>query len=102
MTWAQNSTFTSAGTESLLVGHLNGSLCWMEVTEEGGDGGRVRVESTPLPHCHRSEGENRFMPSLDDVMTYRTKVPVYLFVIFQLMEVKRCDSVTELLYRSYK
>ncbi|XP_034166972.2 probable E3 ubiquitin-protein ligase HERC1 isoform X4 [Pangasianodon hypophthalmus] len=53
MTWAQNSTFTSAGTESLLVGHLNGSLCWMEVTEEGGDG--VRVESTALPQCHRSE-----------------------------------------------
>ncbi|KAF7696652.1 hypothetical protein HF521_005070 [Silurus meridionalis] len=53
MAWAQNSTFTSVGTESLLVGLLNGSLCWMEVTEEGGDG--VRVESTLLPHCHRSE-----------------------------------------------
>ncbi|XP_053334016.1 probable E3 ubiquitin-protein ligase HERC1 isoform X3 [Clarias gariepinus] len=53
MAWAQNPSFSSAGTDSLLVGHLNGSLCWMEVTEEGGDG--VRVESTPLPHCHRSE-----------------------------------------------
>ncbi|XP_053504408.1 probable E3 ubiquitin-protein ligase HERC1 isoform X7 [Ictalurus furcatus] len=53
MTWAQSSTLTSAGTESLLVGHLNGSLCWMEVMEDGADG--VRVESTALPHCHRSE-----------------------------------------------
>ncbi|TSK72182.1 putative E3 ubiquitin-protein ligase HERC1 [Bagarius yarrelli] len=53
MTWAQNSTFTRAATESLLVGHLNGSLSWLEVREDGRDG--VRVESTPLPHCHRNE-----------------------------------------------
>lgn len=36
--------------ESLLVGRLNGSLCWLEVTED------LRVESTELTHCHRKEG----------------------------------------------
>uniref|UniRef100_A0A3B1K4X6 Uncharacterized protein n=1 Tax=Astyanax mexicanus TaxID=7994 RepID=A0A3B1K4X6_ASTMX len=40
--------------ESLLLGRLDGSLCWLEVSEEGGVGG-VKVESTDLSHCQRKE-----------------------------------------------
>ncbi|XP_035383560.1 probable E3 ubiquitin-protein ligase HERC1 isoform X3 [Electrophorus electricus] len=39
--------------ESLLVGRLDGSLCWLEVLEEGGGG--LRVRSTELPQCQRKE-----------------------------------------------
>uniref|UniRef100_A0A673LG31 Uncharacterized protein n=1 Tax=Sinocyclocheilus rhinocerous TaxID=307959 RepID=A0A673LG31_9TELE len=36
--------------ESLLVGRLDGSLCWLEVTDD------LRVERTELTHCYRKEG----------------------------------------------
>uniref|UniRef100_A0A8C1NKA8 HECT-type E3 ubiquitin transferase n=1 Tax=Cyprinus carpio TaxID=7962 RepID=A0A8C1NKA8_CYPCA len=35
--------------ESLLVGRLDGSLCWLEVTDD------LRVERTELSHCYRKE-----------------------------------------------
>lgn len=40
--------------ESLLVGRLDGSLCWLQVTMQEID---LHVKSTELAHCHRSEGE---------------------------------------------
>ncbi|KAI7795921.1 putative E3 ubiquitin-protein ligase HERC1-like [Triplophysa rosa] len=57
LSWVQTSTpFLSqeacsqtSPPESLLVGRLDGSLCWCEVTED------LRVESTELTHCHRKE-----------------------------------------------
>ncbi|XP_037401666.1 probable E3 ubiquitin-protein ligase HERC1 isoform X2 [Pygocentrus nattereri] len=60
VSWVHSSSpFPSQGAsgqssaESLLLGRLDGSLCWMEVSE--GEGGGVRVESTELPHCQRKE-----------------------------------------------
>ncbi|XP_076139905.1 putative E3 ubiquitin-protein ligase HERC1 isoform X8 [Alosa pseudoharengus] len=57
LSWVQSSApFPSQGgaspcssPESLLVGRLDGSLCWLEVS----DG--LRVESTELPRCQRKE-----------------------------------------------
>ncbi|XP_051773057.1 probable E3 ubiquitin-protein ligase HERC1 isoform X4 [Ctenopharyngodon idella] len=57
LSWVQTSTpFLSqeacsqvSPPESLLVGRLDGSLCWLEVTEH------LRVEKTELTHCHRKE-----------------------------------------------
>ncbi|XP_065100040.1 probable E3 ubiquitin-protein ligase HERC1 isoform X2 [Paramisgurnus dabryanus] len=57
LSWVQTSTpFLSQeacsqanAPESLLVGRLDGSLCWLEVTED------LKVESTELAHCHRKE-----------------------------------------------
>ncbi|XP_028827463.1 probable E3 ubiquitin-protein ligase HERC1 isoform X1 [Denticeps clupeoides] len=57
LSWAQTPTpFTSQEAanqvipaESMLVGRLNGSLCWLEVSED------LRVQSTELPRCHRKE-----------------------------------------------
>lgn len=37
--------------ESLLVGRLDGSLCWLQVTED------FSIESTELTRCHRKECE---------------------------------------------
>ncbi|XP_072518712.1 probable E3 ubiquitin-protein ligase HERC1 isoform X2 [Salminus brasiliensis] len=62
MSWVQSSSpFPSQGAsgqdrtaESLLLGRLDGSLCWLEVSEDGGVGG-VQVESKELPHCQRKE-----------------------------------------------
>uniref|UniRef100_A0AAR2M095 HECT-type E3 ubiquitin transferase n=1 Tax=Pygocentrus nattereri TaxID=42514 RepID=A0AAR2M095_PYGNA len=65
VSWVHSSSpFPSQGAsgqssaESLLLGRLDGSLCWMEVSE--GEGGGVRVESTELPHCQRKEGESYY------------------------------------------
>ncbi|XP_036385733.1 probable E3 ubiquitin-protein ligase HERC1 isoform X2 [Megalops cyprinoides] len=57
LTWVQTSTpCTDPGSagqgktaESLLVGRLDGSLCWLEVRET------FEVESTELSHCQRKE-----------------------------------------------
>ncbi|XP_032396194.1 probable E3 ubiquitin-protein ligase HERC1 isoform X6 [Etheostoma spectabile] len=38
--------------ESLLVGRLDGSLCWLQVTMQQID---LNVKSTELTHCHRKE-----------------------------------------------
>ncbi|TKS84344.1 putative E3 ubiquitin-protein ligase HERC1 [Collichthys lucidus] len=38
--------------ESLLVGRLDGSLCWLQVTMQEID---LHVKSTELTHCHRKE-----------------------------------------------
>ena len=40
--------------ESLLVGRLDGSLCWLQVTMQDIE---LHVKSTELTHCHRKEGE---------------------------------------------
>lgn len=40
--------------ESLLVGRLDGSLCWLQVTTQGID---LHVKSTELVHCHMKEGK---------------------------------------------
>lgn len=40
--------------ESLLVGRLDGSLCWLQVTMQEID---LHVESTELTHCNIREGE---------------------------------------------
>lgn len=40
--------------ESLLVGRLDGSLCWLQVTMQEME---LHVKSTELTHCHRKEGE---------------------------------------------
>lgn len=40
--------------ESLLVGRLDGSLCWLQVTMQEID---LHVKSTELTHCHRKECE---------------------------------------------
>lgn len=58
LSWVQTSTpFLSqeacsqvSPPESLLVGRLDGSLCWLEVTDD------FRVERTELTHCYRKEG----------------------------------------------
>ncbi|CAN9504281.1 unnamed protein product [Ophioblennius macclurei] len=39
-------------TESLLVGRLDGSLCWLQITMQELD---LLVKSTELTHCHRKE-----------------------------------------------
>uniref|UniRef100_A0A9J7YSL0 HECT-type E3 ubiquitin transferase n=1 Tax=Cyprinus carpio carpio TaxID=630221 RepID=A0A9J7YSL0_CYPCA len=57
LSWVQTSTpFLSqeacsqvSPPESLLVGRLDGSLCWLEVTDD------LRVERTELSHCYRKE-----------------------------------------------
>ncbi|XP_016106101.1 probable E3 ubiquitin-protein ligase HERC1 [Sinocyclocheilus grahami] len=57
LSWVQTSTpFLSqeacsqvSPPESLLVGRLDGSLCWLEVTDD------LRVERTELTHCYRKE-----------------------------------------------
>ncbi|XP_026052426.1 probable E3 ubiquitin-protein ligase HERC1 isoform X3 [Carassius auratus] len=57
LSWVQTSTpFLSpeacsqvSAPESLLVGRLDGSLCWLEVTDD------LRVERTELTHCYRKE-----------------------------------------------
>ncbi|KAJ8286644.1 hypothetical protein GJAV_G00041500 [Gymnothorax javanicus] len=57
LSWVQNSSpctrqgaASHASTaESLLVGRLDGSLCWLEVTDA------LHVESTELTHCQRKE-----------------------------------------------
>uniref|UniRef100_A0A8B9HD78 HECT-type E3 ubiquitin transferase n=1 Tax=Astyanax mexicanus TaxID=7994 RepID=A0A8B9HD78_ASTMX len=62
MSWVQSScpfpsqvaSGQASTAESLLLGRLDGSLCWLEVSEEGGVGG-VKVESTDLSHCQRKE-----------------------------------------------
>ncbi|KAI4901439.1 hypothetical protein NFI96_014722 [Prochilodus magdalenae] len=67
MSWVHSSSpFPSQGasgqassTESLVLGRLDGSLCWMEVSEEEVGGG-VKVESTELLHCQRKEGESYY------------------------------------------
>ncbi|KAM4720559.1 putative E3 ubiquitin-protein ligase HERC1 isoform 3-T4 [Anableps anableps] len=41
--------------ESLLVGRLDGSLCWLQVTMQDLD---LLVKSTELTHCHRQEAPN--------------------------------------------
>lgn len=41
-------------TESLLVGRLDGSLCWLQVTMQEID---LHVKSTELTHCHWKEGK---------------------------------------------
>ncbi|XP_066501303.1 probable E3 ubiquitin-protein ligase HERC1 isoform X2 [Hoplias malabaricus] len=51
---SQGASAQTSGAESLLLGRLDGSLCWLEVSEEGVGGG-VQVESTELPHCQRKE-----------------------------------------------
>ncbi|KAF7670462.1 hypothetical protein LDENG_00124780 [Lucifuga dentata] len=54
--WAQ--TFSlyvldqTAPTESLLVGRLDGSLCWLQVTMQESN---LLVKSTELTHCYRKE-----------------------------------------------
>uniref|UniRef100_A0A8C1RPW7 E3 ubiquitin-protein ligase HERC1 n=1 Tax=Cyprinus carpio TaxID=7962 RepID=A0A8C1RPW7_CYPCA len=58
LSWVQTSTpFLSqeacsqvSPPESLLVGRLDGSLCWLEVTDD------LSVERTELTHCYRKEG----------------------------------------------
>lgn len=40
--------------ESLLVGRLDGSLCWLQVTMQEIE---LYVKSTELTHCHRKEGK---------------------------------------------
>lgn len=40
--------------ENLLVGRLDGSLCWLQVTMQEID---LLVRSTELTHCYRKEGE---------------------------------------------
>lgn len=40
--------------ESLLVGRLDGSLCWLQVTMQEID---LHVKSTELIHCNIKEGE---------------------------------------------
>lgn len=40
--------------ECLLVGRLDGSLCWLQVTMQETD---LRVKSTELVHCYMKEGE---------------------------------------------
>ncbi|XP_050948731.1 probable E3 ubiquitin-protein ligase HERC1 isoform X3 [Labeo rohita] len=57
LSWVQTSTpFLSqeacsqvSPPESLLVGRLDGSLCWLEVTDD------LRVDRTELTHCYRKE-----------------------------------------------
>ncbi|XP_035245722.1 probable E3 ubiquitin-protein ligase HERC1 isoform X2 [Anguilla anguilla] len=45
----QGAASQASPTESLLVGRLDGSLCWLEVTEA------LHVETTELTHCQRKE-----------------------------------------------
>lgn len=40
--------------ESLLVGRLDGTLCWLQVTMQETE---LVVKSTELTHCYRKEGE---------------------------------------------
>lgn len=40
--------------ESLLVGRLDGSLCWLQVIMQEVE---LLVKSTELTHCHMKEGE---------------------------------------------
>ncbi|KAJ8402341.1 hypothetical protein AAFF_G00368300 [Aldrovandia affinis] len=57
LSWVKTSTLCTgqgvagqaSAAESLLVGRLDGSLCWLEVTEA------CHVESTELTHCQRKE-----------------------------------------------
>lgn len=41
--------------ESLLVGRLDGSLCWLQVTMQEIN---LRVKSTELVHCNMKEGKD--------------------------------------------
>lgn len=50
----QPTSSKNRATESLLVGRLDGSLCWLQVTMQEMD---LNVKSTELTHCHRKEGE---------------------------------------------
>lgn len=62
LSWAQTFTPYSIpcvasqpnASESLLVGRLDGTLCWLEVTED------LQVKSTELICCQRKEGELYF------------------------------------------
>lgn len=50
----QTAAFKDNPTESLLVGRLDGSLCWLQVTMPES---QLHVKSTELTHCYRKEGE---------------------------------------------
>lgn len=50
----QPTTCKNKPAESLLVGRLDGSLCWLQVIMQEID---LNVKSTELTHCHRKEGE---------------------------------------------
>lgn len=55
--WAldQSASGKSRPSESLLVGRLDGSLCWLQVTLQELD---LLVKSTELTQCHMKEGED--------------------------------------------
>jgi len=50
----QPATCKNRAAESLLVGRLDGSLCWLQVTMQEME---LHVKNTELTHCHRKEGE---------------------------------------------
>ncbi|XP_038130884.1 probable E3 ubiquitin-protein ligase HERC1 isoform X2 [Cyprinodon tularosa] len=51
----QSAACKNRPTESLLVGRLDGSLCWLQVTMQDQD---LLVKRTDLTHCHRQEAPN--------------------------------------------
>lgn len=52
----QTASYKSRTAESLLVGRLDGSLCWLQVTVQDLD---LLVKRTELSHCYRDEGEEK-------------------------------------------
>ncbi|KAA8584475.1 hypothetical protein FQN60_008260 [Etheostoma spectabile] len=64
--------------ESLLVGRLDGSLCWLQVTMQQID---LNVKSTELTHCHRKEvGYSNGKILLASTAVYENEQPLVLSV----------------------
>ncbi|XP_073791889.1 probable E3 ubiquitin-protein ligase HERC1 isoform X5 [Danio rerio] len=93
--------------ESLLVGRLDGSLCWLEVTED------LRVDRTELMHCHRKEApqclawysiEKPFAVGYPDgkillgtAESYETEPPILLTAFPESVSALRWDPTGHLL-----
>lgn len=69
----------SRAAESLLVGRLDGSLCWLQVTLQEPD---LLVKSTELTDCYRKEGEK---PAVPRPHTQNTSIIVHLKTTTQTM-----------------
>lgn len=63
--WAQNvslylldqsAAYKNRTSESLLVGRLDGSLCWLQVTVQDLD---LQVKRIELSHCYKEEGNGK-------------------------------------------
>uniref|UniRef100_A0A8B9H6W4 HECT-type E3 ubiquitin transferase n=1 Tax=Astyanax mexicanus TaxID=7994 RepID=A0A8B9H6W4_ASTMX len=102
MSWVQSScpfpsqvaSGQASTAESLLLGRLDGSLCWLEVSEEGGVGG-VKVESTDLSHCQRKEEAQVLSTEIHSLASiYKDTIKVLVSVVIYFL-INLCVFVQE-------